>query len=78
MTRFLIAHSNCDMRTVLHEALFTAFEEQSGQPPQVIATSNTTEALTHCEVLDFDFIIMSLSLASRPNRPVGEREGLEL
>ena len=77
MKRFLIAHNNAEMRAVLHQTLYEAFED-GGVVPQIVETSNTAEALNHSATVDFDFAVISLSLAAGLTRPVADKQGLDL
>ena len=79
MMSILIAHSNAEMRQVLHQSLFAAFADpDEGAFPQIIETSNKAEALIHCAAVDFDFVVISLGLAADLTKPVSDRQGLDL
>jgi hypothetical protein len=76
MKRFLIAHWNDEMRETLHGALYEAFEED-GERPYIDSRDNKAEALLSCSSQDFDFIIVSLSLAADRKQPIAPNQGLE-
>ena len=79
MRRFLIAHSNAEMRQVLHQSFYAAFaDREEGLLPQIIETSNKTEALSLCSNFTFDFVVVSSGLAADLTKPVADKQGLDL